>query len=548
MPKDSDTETFAAVRVEVDNWRWAGVPFYLRTGKCLAESRHLVALDFREPPMNMFPGEVQHQGANQLVFEFSEPGSITADFQAKVPGPTLELGPARMTFRYDESFAAENQLEAYERLIHDAMIGDSTLFTTADGIERLWEVSAPALDNPNPVIPYEQGTWGPKQADELLAPFEWRLPEAAPERRTRTMAATKELHDAGQSLWLDNITRDSVTDGTIKRYIDELSLTGLTSNPTIFDKALAEGDAYDEQTSELLAAGKSGEELFFELAIRDLQGSCDLFAETHRRTDGVDGWSSLEVSPLLARDTAATAASAAALHKEADRDNLFIKIPGTPEGLQAIEDTIDERHAGQRHPALRRRPVRRPGRGLHARDRAPDRRGARPEHRLGRLAVRQPLGRRRLRQGSGRAREPARHGRRDPRLRRLPRADRERPLAAARERGRPSAALPLRLDRDQGPGAAEDQVRGRAGGAAERQHDARGDAARARRERAHRRVLPGDGGDNEELLAEFEAAGVDLAALAKQLQDEGAEKFVKSWTELLERIEEKSKSVAASSE
>jgi len=178
VPADSDTETFAAVRVEVDNWRWAGVPFYLRTGKCLARSGHLVALDFREPPMNMFPGEVQHQGANQLVFEFSEPGSITADFQAKVPGPTLELGPATMTFRYEESFAAENQLEAYERLIHDAMIGDSTLFTTADGIERLWEVSAPALDNPNPVIPYEQGSWGPKQADELLAPFEWRLNSA----------------------------------------------------------------------------------------------------------------------------------------------------------------------------------------------------------------------------------------------------------------------------------------------------------------------------------------------------------------------------------
>jgi glucose-6-phosphate 1-dehydrogenase len=175
VPDDSDTETFAAVKVEVDNWRWAGVPFYLRTGKCLAKSGHLVAIDFREPPMNMFPGEVQHQGANQLVFEFSEPGSITADFQAKVPGPTMELGPARMTFRYEESFAAENQLEAYERLIHDAMLGDNTLFTTAKGIERLWEVSAPALDNPNPVIEYEQGSWGPKEASDLLAPYGWRL-------------------------------------------------------------------------------------------------------------------------------------------------------------------------------------------------------------------------------------------------------------------------------------------------------------------------------------------------------------------------------------
>jgi len=172
---DSDTETFVAVKVEIDNWRWAGVPFYLRTGKCMKESRHLVALDFREPPMRMFPGEVTHHGANQLVFEFSEPGSITADFQAKRPGPTMELGPARMTFRYEESFCAENQLEAYERLIHDAMIGDSTLFTRADGIERLWEVSMPALDDPPPVIPYEQGSWGPEEQNELIAPFDWRL-------------------------------------------------------------------------------------------------------------------------------------------------------------------------------------------------------------------------------------------------------------------------------------------------------------------------------------------------------------------------------------
>ncbi len=184
---DSDTETFAAVKVEIDNWRWAGVPFYLRTGKCMPESRHTVSLDFHEPPMSMFPGEVQHQGANQLVFEFSEPGEITADFQAKVPGPTMELGPARMTFRYEDSFAADNQLEAYERLIHDAMIGDGTLFTQASGIERLWEVSMPALENPNPVIPYAQGTWGPEEATELVAPFGWRLPDTGPARPTKSV-------------------------------------------------------------------------------------------------------------------------------------------------------------------------------------------------------------------------------------------------------------------------------------------------------------------------------------------------------------------------
>ncbi len=177
VAKDSDTETFVAVKVAIENWRWSGVPFFLRAGKCLAESRHLVALEFREPVMMMFPGESGHNSADQLVFEFSEPGEITADFKAKVPGPTMELGPARMTFRYEDSFSTDNQLEAYERLIHDALIGDSTLFTRADGIERLWEVSMPALSHPPPVIPYPQGSWGPQQATDLLAPFHWRLPE-----------------------------------------------------------------------------------------------------------------------------------------------------------------------------------------------------------------------------------------------------------------------------------------------------------------------------------------------------------------------------------
>ena len=139
----------------------------------------MVTLDFREPPMRMFPNSVQHQGANQLVFELGEPGSITADFQAKVPGATMELGPARMTFSYEQSFCADNQLEAYERLIHDAMLGDGTLFTSAEGIERLWAVSADVLDHPSKLHPYKQGSWGPPAARELIEPWQWRLPEAA---------------------------------------------------------------------------------------------------------------------------------------------------------------------------------------------------------------------------------------------------------------------------------------------------------------------------------------------------------------------------------
>jgi transaldolase len=154
------------------------------------------------------------------------------------------------------------------------------------------------------------------------------------------MKATQQLHDLGQSLWLDNITRTMLGDGTLARYIDELSVTGLTSNPTIFDKAISGGDAYDEQIAEVAPKVDSTEETFFELALRDLRDATDLFAGVHERSAGVDGYCSLEVSPKLADDTAATIAQAAKLHGEAGRENLFIKIPGTEAGLPAIEETI----------------------------------------------------------------------------------------------------------------------------------------------------------------------------------------------------------------
>lgn len=165
------------------------------------------------------------------------------------------------------------------------------------------------------------------------------------------MRPTGQLHDLGQSLWLDNITRPLLEDGTLGHYIDELSVTGLTSNPTIFDKAISGGDAYDEQIATAGGAATSGdstadqapastEDLFFELALTDLRRAADLFAPVHERTDGVDGWVSLEVSPLLADDTAATIEQAARLHQEGERDNLFIKIPGTEAGRPAIEESI----------------------------------------------------------------------------------------------------------------------------------------------------------------------------------------------------------------
>src|SRR5499427_8401493 len=154
------------------------------------------------------------------------------------------------------------------------------------------------------------------------------------------MKGTERLHTAGQSLWLDNITRDLLNSGTLKRYIDEFSITGLTSNPTIFDNAITHSKSYDQEIGELLTRGFTGEALFFELAIEDLTRASDLFAPIHERTATGDGWVSLEVSPLLAYDTKATVAEAERLYKKANRRNLFIKIPGTREGLPAIEEAI----------------------------------------------------------------------------------------------------------------------------------------------------------------------------------------------------------------
>jgi glucose-6-phosphate 1-dehydrogenase len=176
----SDTETFAAVRVEIDNWRWAGVPFYLRTGKRMAQTRRVLTIAFRDPPRRMFASTNGHgHEPNELVFDLGDPGSISASFLAKVPGPTMHLRPARFTFDYDDSFASGHGLEAYERLIHDALLGDHTLFTRADGIERLWAISDAVLRDPPPVHEYAPGSWGPAAVHDLVAPGRWRLPEAA---------------------------------------------------------------------------------------------------------------------------------------------------------------------------------------------------------------------------------------------------------------------------------------------------------------------------------------------------------------------------------
>ena len=175
----SDTETLAAVRAEIDNWRWKGVPFLLRSGKSMTASRQVMTLGFHEPPLRMFrvPGRSARAGwGNEIVIDFEDPGSVTIEFLAKEPGADLELGAAQMVFRYQDSFSGDGSLEAYERLILDAMLGDQKLFTDAAGIERLWEVSAPLQADPPAVVPYPPGSWGPEAAlHRLAAPYRWHL-------------------------------------------------------------------------------------------------------------------------------------------------------------------------------------------------------------------------------------------------------------------------------------------------------------------------------------------------------------------------------------
>jgi glucose-6-phosphate 1-dehydrogenase len=175
---ESDTETFIALKCLIDNWRWAGVPFYLRTGKRLAEGQRIISIAFREPPRSMFPPDsgVGSQGPDHLTFDLADASKMSLSFYGKRPGPGMRLDKLSLQFAMHDTGHIADVLEAYERLILDAMRGDHTLFNTADGIERLWEVSMPLLDAPPPVRPYAPGSWGPNAIHQLIAPHTWRLP------------------------------------------------------------------------------------------------------------------------------------------------------------------------------------------------------------------------------------------------------------------------------------------------------------------------------------------------------------------------------------
>ena len=347
------------------------------------------------------------------------------------------------------------------------------------------------------------------------------------------MKATEELHDLGQSLWLDNITRDLLTTGTLKRYIDELSVTGLTSNPTIFDHAIKNSTAYDASILQKLEEGKSGEGLFFELALADITEAADLFRPIWEKTSGVDGWVSLEVSPLLAHDTASTIAAAKDLHRRAGRPNLFIKIPGTKEGLPAIEEAIfagipvnvtllfSREQYLEAAEAYLRGIERRIDNGLEPYvgsvasvfisrwDTAVM--GKVPEvlnDRLGIAIAKRTYKAYRELLGSPRWQRVYNAGARPQRL-----------LWASTGTKDPKASDVLYIMALTAPFTVNTMPEGTLKSFAE--HGRLGTS------------LPADGGDCEDVLAQFSKAGINIKDLADRLQDEGAKSFVKSWDELM---------------
>ena len=354
------------------------------------------------------------------------------------------------------------------------------------------------------------------------------------------MKATQLLHNLGQSIWLDNITRDLLNTGTLEQYVADLSVTGLTSNPTIFDHAIKSSTAYDSAIREKLKQGKSGEALFFELALEDITRAADIFRPIHDRTNSVDGWTSLEVSPLLAHDTASTLAAAKDLHGRAGRPNLFIKIPGTKEGLPAIEESIfagvpinvtllfSREHYIAAAEAFLRGIERRIAAGLNPSvgsvasvfvsrwDVAVA--GKVPEElndRLG-IAVAQ------------RTYKAYRDLLTSPRWQRVYNAGArpQRLLWASTGTKDPKASDVLYVKALAAPFTVNTMPEATLKALAD--HGELGT------------IMAADGGDCETVLAQFAKAGGNIDTLAAQLQDEGAKSFVKSWNELMAVIASKS--------
>jgi transaldolase len=535
----------------LDVWIYRGTEWYIRSAQAPHVDREAATVQFPPTVVPTFDGLLNH--VVKIVGVSDDLDSVArceAAAQAQLGG---RVSAARSQPYYlDVTHPLANKGSVIERLSEFLKLPLESIATIGDQPNDVLMFKRSglsiAMGNASPEVQKQANFVTTSYEDEGFANAVERfvLPRAvllqnkSQRKGSTNMKATQLLHNLGQSLWLDNITRDLLDSGTLKQYIDELSVTGLTSNPTIFDHAIKGSSAYDAGIRAALAKGKSGEELFFDLALDDLTRAADLFRGIYDRTNGVDGWASLEVSPLFAHDTASTLTEVKQLSARAARPNLFIKIPGTKEGLPAIEEAIfsgmpinvtllfSRAQYVAAAEAYLRGIERRIEAGLNptvnsvaslfvsrwdvaVADKVP----AALRNQLGLAVAKQTYKAYRALISSPRWERIYNAGARPQRL-----------LWASTGTKDPSASEILYVKGLAAPFTVNTMP------------EKTLKALASHNELAS--ILPADGGDCEEVLAEFAKAGVNVDALGAQLQDEGAKSFVKSWSDLMQVIESKS--------
>ncbi len=535
---DSTVETFAAARLTIDTPRWQGVPFFLRAGKTLPVTAVEIMITLKGKPF-LRQAEHDSEHRNYLRIRLSPELLFAFGICVKVPGEAL-VGQDIEVRGAVPPAGPDAAVPAHPR--RRAAGGDDGLRPREGGRGDV------AHHGPDPgrcdtgarVRTGHLGARGGRPAHRGVRRLAQPGRGTTPRGGHAMNGNTERLRQIGQSLWLDNITRQMLNDGTLQHYIDELAVTGLTSNPSIYNNAIKNSDSYDGAIAQKVQQGLAGEDLFFELAIEDLRRAADQFRPVFDRTCGVDGWVSLEVSPVLAYDTASTLAAARKLHAAAERPNLFIKIPGTREGLPAIEEAIfagvpinvtllfSREHYLAAAEAYLRGIERRLAAGLRpdvgsvaslfvsrwdtaAADRVPEE----LKNRLGIAIGKQCYKAYCAAMTNPRWQRVFNAGARPQRL-----------LMASTGTKDPQASDTLYIEALAAPFTVDTIPEGTLKAVAD--HGEFGAA------------VPPDGGDCDTVLAQFAAAGVDIDALAAQLQSDGAASFVKSWKELMAVIASKS--------
>jgi transaldolase len=539
----------------LDVWIYRGTDWYIRSAQAPHVDRETATVQFPPSVVPTFDGLLSR--VVKIVGVSDDLGSVArCEAAAQAKFGTRVSAARSQPYYLDVTHPTANKGTVIERLSHFlntslesiATIGDQpndVLMFKRSGLSiAMGNASAEVQKQANYVTTSSEDEGFANAVERFILPRAARRIKANKSEKAAKglmdMKATQLLENLGQSLWLDNITRDLLDSGTLQHYIDELSVTGLTSNPTIFDHAIKESSAYDNSIRDGLSRGKTGEELFFELALNDITRAADMFRAIYDRTNTVDGWVSLEVSPLLAHDTASTLAAAKQLFARAARPNLLIKIPGTREGLPAIEEAIffgisvnvtllfSREHYVAAAEAFLRGIERRMEAGLNPNvgsvasvfvsrwdaaiaDKVP----AALHNQLGLAVAKQTYKAARAVLSSPRWQRIYNAGARPQRL-----------LWASTGTKDPAASDILYVKGLAAPFTVNTMPEKTLKALAT--HNELGS------------ILPADGGDCEEVLAEFAKAGVDINVLGAQLQDEGAKSFVKSWNDLMQVIASKS--------